>query len=70
MTNDYYESTRKQIRDIRRRIEELRSICDRDTLRPNTTRRDEKVAEAHERSADVPVNPSEELKRKLLNKGK
>lgn len=70
MTNDYYESTRKQIRDIRRRIEELRSICDRDTLRPNTTRKDGKVEESPRQPADVPVSPSEALKAKLLSKGK
>ena len=45
MTNDYYESTRKQIRDIRRRIAELRAQISGNSPRRSTTRKDGKVEE-------------------------
>lgn len=70
MASDYYESTKKQIRDIRRRIAELRSQISSDSPRSSTTQRDGKVEESPRLKTDVPVNPSEALKRKLLNKGK
>lgn len=70
MTNDYYESTKKQIRDIRRRIAELRSQISGNSPRRSTTRKDGKVEESPRRPADVPVSPSEALKAKLLSKGK
>ena len=70
MTNDYYESTRKQIRDIRRRIAELRAQISGNSPQPNTTRKDGKVEESPRQQADVPVSPSEALKAKLLSKGK
>ncbi len=70
MTNDYYESTRKQIRDIRRRIEILRSQISSNSPRSSATQRDGKVDEPPRLETDVPVSPSEALKAKLLNKGK
>jgi hypothetical protein len=69
MSDDYYENTREQIRDIRRRIKVLRAELNSNTTRPSPIQDDGKVEAKSPETPAVQVDPREELKRKLMKRG-
>ena len=69
MKNDKRNSDPEaEVRDIRRRINELRATLHSDSLRPRTIRKDDQVEEQTQRHKSQPKgNPdADEFKRKLL----
>ena len=69
MSEDYYENTREQIRDIRTRIKVLRAKLSGDTSRSSFIQDDGKMEKSPRETSAVQVDPKEELKRKLMKKG-
>jgi len=64
MTDDYYENTRKQIRDIRRRIEKLRKELS--PPRPKAPQRNEQVLEQAPRVERTPKEKElDDIRKKL-----
>ena len=69
MSDDYYENTREQIRDIRIRIKVLRAELNSNTTRPSPIQDDGKMEKSPRETSAVQVDPREELKRKLMKRG-
>ena len=69
MSDDYYENTREQIRDIRRRIKILRAELNSNTPRPSSIQDNGEVEGTPPETPTVQVDPREELKRKLMKRG-